>query len=332
MSEKAKVKFGIMGDLHTQMAPYTEKYVANFLEDCRKADVDFVIHLGDFVYPKGETVLCTDEHYAINHEILRMYNAFEKPSYHVIGNHDCDSCTKEEILSYWKSKNGAYYSFDACGYHFIVLDPNFLRIDGKDVPYGNANYFALNDGSNMPYLSDEQVNWLKEDLAKTPYPSILFSHQRLVGELDAEDEGFMGVRNVFEVKDIIDHAPNKVLLCINGHEHMDYAKKIDGVWYYAVNSVTMQWLGEEFETLNRFTPEIDDEYLCVKWSQPYSDGVYAIITIDEDGASVQGKQAEFVGPTPEELGVYEKSEFYKDLLKFGIKITPSVDDRYMPFK
>jgi len=330
MQKKSKVTFGVMADLHTQMAPYTEKYVANFLEDCRKADVDFIIQLGDFCYPEGEAKLCADKHYAKNETIINMFNGFEKPSYHVIGNHDCDPCSKEEILAYWHSENGPYYSFDMGGYHFIVLDPNYLRINGEGVSFSRANYIQLKDGSNLPYLPKEQLEWLRQDLAETLYPSVIFSHQRLVGDADLRND-LIGVMNYDEVKEIIDNAPNKVLLCINGHEHMDYAAKKDGVWYYAINSVTMQWLGAEFEVLNRFTPEIDEEFPSVKWTQPYSDGVYGIVTIDEKGASVKGKQAQFMGPSPDELGVYEKMEYYKQLLRHT-PITPSVADRYMSFE
>ncbi len=59
-----------------------------------------------------------------------MYKSFEKPSYHTIRNHECDVCSKMQILEYWGEKN-AYYSFDMGGVHFVVLDPNYGKVGGE---------------------------------------------------------------------------------------------------------------------------------------------------------------------------------------------------------
>ena len=79
--------------------------------------------------------------YVDKEKIVSLFRDFEKPSYHVIGNHDCDMCTKEELLGNYGVEHGPYYSFDMGGFHFIVLDPNYYIIDGICHSFENGNYF-----------------------------------------------------------------------------------------------------------------------------------------------------------------------------------------------
>jgi len=157
-------------------------------------------------------------------------------------------------------------------------------------------------------------------LAKAQYPSILFSHQRLCNDL----------LNFEDVAPVIENAPNKVLMSINGHEHIDEAEEVNGIWYYNVNSITSYWVGEAFTAQNRYGEEVDKNYPWLCCTIPYKEAVYPIITIDENGATVKGKQSVFVGPGPEELGVYNEGSYFAEILR--TKITPGVEDRYMPFK
>lgn len=329
---KKTVKFGAIADLHVQLTATGERNVKEFLKVCREENVDFVVQLGDFCMPEGDRKLCAD--YSVNDRVLEMYNGFEKPSFHVFGNHDMDTRTKEEMLEYWGAKNDKpYYSFDMNEYHFVVLDPNFMKIGDEFISYGMGSYYA-HSGSHapekpvLPYLPDEQLEWLKEDLAKTPYPTVLFSHQRLM-----EDENIIcnhdAIRNYADLKKITDNAPNKVILSVNGHEHLDYVQKFGNTWYYSLNAVGMQWLGEDYPCPNRFTPEIDEQFPYVQYTIPYSKPLYAIITIDEDGITVKGNKGEFVGPGPEEMGVYEKFKHYIIARNYA-EITASVEDRYLP--
>lgn len=92
------IKFCVFADLHVQLTVNGEQNLTEILETCRKEDVDFVIQLGDFCMPEGNKKLIED--YSVNDRVIEMYKNFEKPSYHVIGNHDIDPCTKREILDY----------------------------------------------------------------------------------------------------------------------------------------------------------------------------------------------------------------------------------------
>lgn len=327
------VKFGIFADLHVDIMPDPQRRLEAFLEACRKEDVDFIIHLGDFCYPESRKVVCKPENRPINIEnalhtptyadkdaIIALFKGFEKPGYHVIGNHDCDMCSKEEVLTYYGVNYGPYYSFDFGGFHFVVLDPNYYRKDGQYISYCNGNYFDA--GGDLPYLPPEQLSWLKADLANTPYPSILFSHERLT-------EDHCGIRNAAALKEILLKAPNKVLLALNGHEHMDNVWKVDHTWFLNINSISNYWLGEEYICMNRYDAETDEKYPNVRYVVPYADPVFSIITLDETGAKVKGMEGKFIGITPDAQGVNKEGTPFRR--KLVSPITPSQKDRWLPF-
>ena len=329
------VKFGIFSDLHVDIMHDPQLRLESFLDACRQEQVDFIIHLGDFCYPETRKVICKPENRPVNIEnalhsptyadkdtIIALYRDFEAPSYHVIGNHDCDMCTKEEVLWYYGVTYKPYYSFDHGGFHFIVLDPNYYMQDGEYISYGNGNYFDAAPGT-LPYLPPEQLSWLEEDLSKTPYPTILFSHERL-----AEDHA--AIRNAAQLRSILAVAPNKVVLALNGHEHMDNVWKVDNTWFLNINSISNYWLGEEYICLNRYTKEIDEKHPNIRYVVPYRDPVFSIVTVDENGATIHGRSGEFVGITPDAQGVNQAGTSFRR--KLVTPITPSQQYRWLPFE
>lgn len=97
-----------------------DERLETFIDGMNREKVDFVIQLGDFCrpYPKNET-------------FLDIWNRFDGPGHHVLGNHDMDGgFIREETLAFWGTK-GKYRSFDLGGYHLVVLDGN----DKKEDPW-----------------------------------------------------------------------------------------------------------------------------------------------------------------------------------------------------
>ncbi|MBQ9921725.1 MAG: metallophosphoesterase [Clostridia bacterium] len=324
-----KVKFGVFADLHVDIIHDGEKRLEVFLDACRKENVDFVIQLGDFCYPDEDRkcicdpdkrpenieIALTHKTYADKEKIHGMYMNFEKPAYHVIGNHDCDMCSKKQILDYYGAKYEPYYSFDMGGFHFIVLDGNYMKVDGKYISYDNGIYFneSYRPDRVLPYISDKQLEWLENDLKMTKNPSVLFSHQRLC-------EGKASVLNHEELTKILKGAPSGVMMSLNGHEHLDTLEKFNGIWYYNVNSMSIMWLGKNYTCHCRYTEDIDEKFPNIKFTAPYTESLFAIITMDENGAAVKGTNGEFAGPSPKELGHPEAD-----------KMTPCIRDRYIEF-
>jgi hypothetical protein len=110
----------------------------------------------------------------------------------------------------------SYYSFDAGGLHFVVLDACFRR-DGQ--PYGRKNS-KWND-ANIPAA---EVDWLKDDLKETDKKVVLFAHQRL----DVTND--YGVKNGSEVCKILEGS-GRVLAVFQGHSHKNDYKEIAGIHY-----------------------------------------------------------------------------------------------------
>lgn len=326
-----KVKFGVISDLHVDLMHDGTERLEAFLEDCRKEDVDFIIQLGDIMHPEilPYTEQCRPHvesgwyNVHVDKERVRqLFGGFGKPSYHVIGNHDLNTCSKEQFLQYFGCGEESYYSFDCNGFHFVVLDDNYIKEGDR---YISTSVF----GDKGPYISGEELAWLEKDLAGTKLPSVLFSHQRLSNECEST------ILNREEVRKVIDRAPAGVVMCINGHEHMDSMYRVGKTWYYNVNSAAAYWLSPDdvlFVCPERYTKEIDEKYPFIKCTAPYKESIYAIITMDEKGAYIKGKSSEIVGISPQEQGVYEHPAFKKNVKDVGNEITACIKDRYVAFE
>jgi len=123
------LKFGIVTDVHKDLMPDADKRLETFIYQAQERNVDFIIQMGDFCMAETK-----------NKGFLKIWEQFKGPKYHILGNHDLDKQSKEEMLDFW-SMPKTYYSYDFGGYHFIVLDANFIYQDGKFIDYANANFY-----------------------------------------------------------------------------------------------------------------------------------------------------------------------------------------------
>lgn len=181
-----------------------------------REEIDFIVELGDPVNGAEE---CTLEYL---HEIEEIFSTFRGARYHVLGNHDLDSLSKNQFQSVVRnfriSQEATWYSFNRNGLHGVVLDANFCA-DGTDYDSGNFHWADAN-------ISPEQLEWLTEDLSKTNLPVIVFVHQLL-----DEDEGSHYINNAAEVRNVLEKFPN-VLAVLQGHQHTGQYHRIGGIHYY----------------------------------------------------------------------------------------------------
>lgn len=303
------VIFAAMTDLHLDIMHDGMMRIDAFLDAAKKADVDFIIQLGDFSYPKDtSTCLCDPDkmpinlRYAMEHpteipklEILKKFNEFPKPKYHLLGNHECDFCSKADALEMYGMQS-SYYSFHLHGWHFIVLDGNSYRnAEGNIVDYHFGKYFETDD---LPYLDAKQLEWLRHEVLASEEPIVLFSHQQLYNCP-------WGLKNADELQKIIQEglaAGKEIRLSMNGHIHKDIRHFENGVIYYSLNSISNYWAGVEYAT-HRYSPEIEEKFPNLQFVVPYAKPIYAIVRIDDEGMQVQGVDGEFVPPPPEATGL-----------------------------
>lgn len=272
-----KLSIGIVADVHQDIIHDGYARLGFFMDDMKKRKPDFIIQLGDFALPRKQ-----------NQPFLDVWNEFDGPGYHVLGNHDMKDFgfTKHQAMDWWQMEK-PYYSFDQGGFHIVVLDGN------EQNPEPWTGY--------PRYIATEQQEWLKNDLAKTSKPTIIFSHQSL-------ENPSGGVTNHEEIRNILEHAKissnrSKVIACLSGHHHMDYVKEINGIPYIQINSMSYRWVGSKFEH-QIFDPHVELTYPLVRKTCPYRDPLYTVLTLDaiEGKLHLEGRETTFISPSPKEIG------------------------------
>ena len=291
--EEGKVlRFGVIADVHKDIMHDAEGRLRAFVDHMKAASVDFVVQLGDFCVPKEA-----------NKGFLDIFRTFPGPRYHVLGNHDTDGGFKREQTVAWWGMPARYYAFDRSGVHFVVLD-------GNDRPADHA-------GGYPRFIADDQLDWLRKDLAATELPTVVFVHQ----SLERENKG--GVQNGAAVRTILETANReagrrKVTACFSGHHHRDYVRQINDIVYPQINSASYFWVGGDYKRV-RYSEEIDATHPWIKYTVPYKDPLFALVTIDAARGfmRIEGRSSLFVGPAPWELGGDRKS-WDADTLTAGI--------------
>lgn len=295
------VTFGLCTDVHIPTMHDSEYRMSTFIEAMKKENPDFIIELGDFSIPKPEYQKTYD-----------IWNSFPGDKHHVIGNHEMDGGTSHDEALEYRGMSSGYYSFDKNGFHFVVLDCNDKADPSK------KGYQQL--------IGPEQMTWLEKDLEQAQFPVVLFSHQGL--SIYKTHQETYGVENYGEVQALLQdhnrlHPDRKVIASFNGHTHVDYAENIGGIWFISTTSMAYHWLGEDYEYI-RFNTEVDEKYRWIKFTAPFKEPLFTIVTISSKGTiEIAGKKSEWVGPSPFDLG------FPEDLKPY---MHPEITKRKLKFK
>lgn len=227
-----RVRFGIVTDCHYADADTlgTRYYRESLdkLTECvslmNAERVDFLIELGDIKDQNSPPV----EQRTISYlqAIEKVFQGFNGPTYHVLGNHDMDSISKIQFLTHVDNTNikpgRSYYSFDLNSLRCVVLDANY-RTNGTDYDHGNFDWTDAN-------IPPEELDWLREALAAAPNSVIVFIHQLLDGT------GSVYVNNAADVRQIL-QSSGKVLAVFQGHHHSGSYSNIAGIHYYTLNAL-----------------------------------------------------------------------------------------------
>ena len=231
-ASRVKLSFGIVTDSHyadTAMRDnrfYRESVdkMTECVELMNDKKVNFLIELGDFKDQDSEP--SEEKTVAYLRAIEDIFQQFNGPTYHVLGNHDVDSISKEQFQENIKNTtirdSSCHYSYDFKGIHFIVLDANF-RTDGTVYDHGNFEWWDT-------YIPETELNWLTQNLADTVFPSIVFCHQQLGGR------GGTNVTNSEEVRSILQDS-GKVLAVFDGHDHNGGYRLVEGIHYYTLKGM-----------------------------------------------------------------------------------------------
>ena len=169
---KYKFSFGAIADCQYCAGPNrgSRHYAssAGKLKECvaelNKHDLEFVIHLGDFI----------DRDYSSFDKVLPIYQSLQMPAYHALGNHDFEVADelKGKVVERMGMKS-KYYEFSVKDWRFIVLDGNDVSFHAypKNSPkYKDAERYYLENKIRSPKwngaVGSEQVAWLRKILQK----------------------------------------------------------------------------------------------------------------------------------------------------------------------
>ncbi len=263
------VRIGLITDLHHDLMHDSVQRMEIFLSEAKAIHADGLIQLGDFAYPKTE-----------NQDVIAPFNA--AGGLHVIGNHDLDSGhTKEQCREIWGIP-GNYYSHDLKGIRILVLD-------------GNEAGSPSHQGGYKAYIGKQQQEWIEEQLRTTPGPFVIVSHQPIAGA--------QAINNATELQELFSKYSNKILICLNGHSHLDLLLRVKGVSYLHVNSASYQWVGGANKH-NSYPEKIHATHPWIGHTCPYRDSVFGAISINVKTGNilVRGTSSEWVGPSPAEIG------------------------------
>ncbi len=227
-----ELHIGLVTDLHYADKPpagsryyrQTPDKLAEAAAEFARHDLSFLVELGDLI-DAAESVDTEIEY--LTH-INRDFAAICENRHYVLGNHCVQTLTKPEFLGA-VGQQQSYYSFDAGGFHFVILDACF-REDGQ--AYGRNN-FVWTD-ANIPA---QELDWLESDLRETSSPTIVFAHQRL--DVDTR----YGVRNGEDVRRVLE-ASEKVLVVLQGHNHVNDVREMGGIHYCTLTAM-VEGSGEE---------------------------------------------------------------------------------------
>ena len=279
------LRFLVAADIHYRpgVFPHDDRaWLERIVARAEEERVAFAIQLGDFVHSARR-----DRGY------LDAWNGARVPTRNVVGNHDDDGGPHPETLEAFRMERG-WYHFDVQGFRFVVLDTNYALIDGHYVHYGKGCGFVqwrLPPGAGMRLHPDE-LAWLEETLASSPSPCVVCSHRRL----DGDDADALAVRAIFARANAA--RPGRVMLAMNGHNHVDRWKVLDGVAYFTVNSANHVWVPRRHsaypaEDMARWR-EIDH---VIAYDTPLS----AIVTLEPGGkVKVEGMPGRFWRDIPPE--------------------------------
>lgn len=216
-------------NLTRKLTQYSVEIIEKLIDTINEERPDISICLGDLI----------EDTFNHNKDIINYTYIWNKlkniqvPFYSVIGNHDlCTMNSRKELEKIMKYEN-ATFSFNLNDYHFIILTTDIREDLGGD------------DGGiyKAQCMSEEEINWLKEDLTKNNLPCIIFTHfglaeDKQIGNYWFEQNSECGLmNNRQEIKEIIKLDDN-IIGIFSGHQHWTKKLREDGKNYYVVGSLT----------------------------------------------------------------------------------------------
>lgn len=229
----------------------SEKKLQACIDHFNTMELEYVIHLGDFI----------DRDFESFDVVSPIYNQLKAPHYHVLGNHDFSVADPlKDKVPETMGLSSRYYDFKVEEWRFIVIDGNDISFhayaEGSD-PYRAAEKYYQDHQLDLPKwngaLGADQMRWLKLTLDKAQEANekvILYCHFPV---FPADRHNLW---NAEEVVTLIS-GYRCVKAYINGHNHAGNYAGFGGVHY-----LTLQGMVDTTETAYAVL-ELTDDHLKV---------------------------------------------------------------------
>ncbi|NCS97828.1 MAG: hypothetical protein GW762_04540 [Candidatus Pacebacteria bacterium] len=178
---------------NTQAQSTLEALIPHF----NSLNFDLVVHLGDALRDTYDFE--TDAKNMIS--ALNLINQITAPAIHLLGNHELNAFTKEQITTLYSSQE---------------ISPEFLG--SKKINDIDISWLDLNIDQKKITVPQKTLSFLKNES-----PTILFSHFSLIPidpkgsfYFENEPEGMYYANG----QDILDQLSEKTTVCINAHVHL----------------------------------------------------------------------------------------------------------------
>lgn len=233
---------------------------------------DLVVAGGDLI--DGERQPATETAASQWDRYLAMHESLNPPVYAAIGNRDLVTGEKSAGLpsaadpkAFFRERlqvERTYFSFDAQGYHFVILDS--IHVTGDELGYEGR-------------VDPRQIEWLRADLSRISEttPILLITHMPLVSAYFALIEGATApaprnrvVVNNLQVLELF--ASHRLLLVLQGHLHVREMVRWRGTTFLTGGAICGRWWNgphhgaeEGFYLLTLRGEQIDFEYVDYGW-------------------------------------------------------------------
>ncbi len=295
------VRFAVFTDLHYDNIPDGNRRLKEFLSNISNEKLDFIISLGDLCYPKKE-----------NKEILTRLEQQGIPVYYALGNNDTDEHEQNHVVNFFQMERD-FYSFQLEGIKFIVLNSCYMKGGNEFLPYNKANYNKCSD--EYPFIPEPEMIWLQKELNDENMQYVIFSHHSLVNEF-----GNRGIINREKVRSLLEK--RNILLCMNGHDHGDDCKIINGIPYYTLNAMSYIW--HFVKEMYSYPENLHKQYPILKDIILYQQPLHCIVELENKQVKIIGMQGQYQTISPQDVGIGDTWN--------GVSIAPKVSDFFMTWE
>jgi 3',5'-cyclic AMP phosphodiesterase CpdA len=271
-SSRGTVRLIFYTDVHARIEWETPRALESAVSAINARKADLVVTGGDLITEGFES--CAKRVEPRWDTYMKMHRGIKADVYPTIGNHDLVAANPrngtppaKDARAVYRTRMGldqTYYSFNAVGYHFVILDS--IQITGDKLQY-------------QGFIPSEELEWLQQDLANVSRdtPVVLATHIPLLTSFYSATRGatFAAPKNrvVVNNRDVFEIIENhNVILVLQGHLHVEELIKWRDTSFIVGGAICGRWwrgpwygTEEGFNVITLTGHHVEWEYIDYGW-------------------------------------------------------------------